>query len=422
MSESATLPRYEVYKDSGIDWLGEIPDGWETKKIKFLFKIGRGRVISKEKLDDNEKYPVYSSQTENNGVLGYISSYDFEGDLITWTTDGANAGTVFLRKGKFNCTNVCGTLKILKPDKNNLIFLSNALSIAAQFYKRPDTNGAKIMNGEMANIYVPLPPLNQQISIANYLEKKLLKIDETITIKEKQIELLKERKQILIQNAVTRGLDPNVPMKDSGVDWIGDIPEHWKCKRLKYIVKILKRIIGFEGPDVLSITQKGIVVKDIESGEGQLAMDYSKYQILNPGEFAMNHMDLLTGYVDISKYEGVVSPDYRVFTNTSEEMTDAYLLLIFQLGYKQRVFYKYGQGVSLLGRWRFPADNFNNFFVPIPTEKEQEVIVKHIMIESQKIDKAIQLLEEQIDKQKEYKSTLINSAVTGKIKVPGVKG
>ena len=150
--------------------------------------------------------------------------------------------------------------------------------------------------------------------------------------------------------------------KNTEIEWLASIPTHWKLIKLKFVVEIAKRIAGKEGFEILSITQKGIKIKDIESGDGQLAMDYSKYQFLYRGEFAMNHMDLLTGYVDISQYDGVTSPDYRVFKNFSSEVIDEYLLLIFQLGYIQRIFYKYGQGVSFLGRWRFPADNFNNIF------------------------------------------------------------
>ncbi|HCB0193547.1 TPA: restriction endonuclease subunit S, partial [Klebsiella quasipneumoniae subsp. similipneumoniae] len=270
---------------------------------------------------------------------------------------------------------------------------------------------------DFAELVLPFPNYKEQTLIANFLDIKTSQIDETISIKQQQINLLKERKKIIIQKAVTQGLNPNVPMRNSGVDWIGKFPEHWQLKRLKYVTKIVKRIIGYEGPDVLSITKKGIKIKDIESGEGQLAMDYSKYQIVKIGDFAMNHMDLLTGYVDISKHEGVVSPDYRVFINTFDGLEDEFLLSIFQLGYQQKIFYRYGQGVSFLGRWRFPAESFNNFYIPIPPNDEQISIVKHVKAEWDKLDKAIDLLASQIGKMKEYKTALIDSAVTGKIKI-----
>src|SRR6056297_3027929 len=141
-------------KDSGIEWIGEIPVEWNLPKASYIFDIGRGRVIAKTELEDDATYPVYSSQTKNNGILGYIKTYDFKHDQLTWTTDGANAGTVFLRKGKHNCTNVCGTLT---PKKENvdLEFLKYAIDYVNFYNKRADTNGFKIMNNEMATIKFP---------------------------------------------------------------------------------------------------------------------------------------------------------------------------------------------------------------------------------------------------------------------------
>lgn len=414
--EKLKIDKYNKYRDSGIEWLNEIPVHWETRRVKFLFSIGRGRVIAQTELLDDGKYPVYSSQTQDNGVLGYIDTYDFDCKQITWTTDGANAGTVFLREGKHNCTNVCGTLKP-KDEKQNVEFLAYALQVAAQFYKRPDTNGAKIMNGEMAAIYVTLPPQDEQLAISKYLDHKTKLIDKAISIKEKQIVLLNERRQVLIHNSVTKGLNSKTKMEDSGVEWIGNIPKHWDVKRLKYVFKILKRIAGELGHDVLSITQTGIKVKDTLSGEGQLSMDYSKYQFVNEGDFAMNHMDLLTGWVDISKFNGVISPDYRVFDLIEKNSVKEYMLLLLQLCYKNKVFYAHGQGVSMLGRWRFPAEQFNNFLFPIPPNSEQKEIVEYVKKQSSKTDTIISLKEKEIAKLKEYKTSIISGAVTGKIKV-----
>ena len=105
------MKHYPKYKESGVEWIGEIPGHWETKAVWMMFRLGRGRVISNEEMGAHPgQYPVYSSQTEDEGIMGYIDTYDFDGDYITWTTDGAKAGTVFYRTGQFNCTNVCGTL------------------------------------------------------------------------------------------------------------------------------------------------------------------------------------------------------------------------------------------------------------------------------------------------------------------------
>ncbi len=119
--------------------------------------------------------------------------------------------------------------------------------------------------------------------------------------------------------------------KDSGVEWLGEVPTHWDISRLRWVCQIKKHLAGELGYDILSITQRGIRVKDTESNDGQLSMDYSKYQLVDIGDFAMNHMDLLTGYVDISEQVGVTSPDYRVFSlRNHKAFHDRYYLRLFQ--------------------------------------------------------------------------------------------
>ena len=191
-----------LLKNSGVEWIGMIPEHWEVKRVKEIFYIGRGRVIGQDELVDDSKYPVYSSQTENNGCLGYIDTFDFNATLLTWTTDGANAGTLFKREGKFNCTNVCGTLKP-KKRKENLDFILYALQIAAKHNKRIDTNGAKIMNNEMSVIPLLYPPLEEQTAIANYLDEKITQIDTILTNIGEQIAKLTQLRKTLINDVVT---------------------------------------------------------------------------------------------------------------------------------------------------------------------------------------------------------------------------
>jgi len=195
-------------------------------------------------------------------------------------------------------------------------------------------------------------------------------------------------------------------------DWIKAIPSTWEIIRGKYLFKIKKRIVGEVGHDVLSITQKGIKVKDTESGDGQLSMDYSKYQIVEPGDFAMNHMDLLTGYVDISKYKGVTSPDYRVFTPNESEHSPRYFLYLFQMGYTNKIFFKYGQGASHLGRWRLPTEEFNNFYFPCPPSEEQQQIANFLDHETAKIDTLIDKQQQLISLLKEKRQAEISHTVT----------
>ncbi len=195
-------------------------------------------------------------------------------------------------------------------------------------------------------------------------------------------------------------------------DWIKETPVDWEIIRGKYLFEIKKRIVGELDHDVLSITQKGIKVKDTESGDGQLSMDYSKYQIVESGDFAMNHMDLLTGYVDISKFNGVTSPDYRVFSAKEEASCPRFFLYVFQMGYTNKIFFKYGQGASHLGRWRLPTDGFNNFWFPCPPKEDRETIVDYLDYEIGRIDTLIKKQQQLIKLLKEKRQAVISHAVT----------
>lgn len=201
--------------------------------------------------------------------------------------------------------------------------------------------------------------------------------------------------------------------KDSGITWLGKVPAHWQVHRLKNLFEIRKRIVGEEGHQVLSITQRGIKVKDIESNDGQLSMDYSKYQIVHPGDFAMNHMDLLTGFVDISPYAGVTSPDYRVFAVRDGVLCEPrYFLYLLQNAYRQKIFYAFGQGASEFGRWRFPTDQFNDFRFPYPPPGEQAAIATFLDNETGKIDALIAEQEKLLALLAEKRQATISYAVT----------
>jgi len=201
--------------------------------------------------------------------------------------------------------------------------------------------------------------------------------------------------------------------KNSGVQWIGSIPEHWCASRLRNIFFIQKRIAGKLGFDVLSITNKGVKIKDVDSGDGQLSSDYSKYQLVMKGEFAMNHMDLVTGYVDISEFDGVTSPDYRVFSSAHPELDNPrFMLRLLQNAYHQKLFFPFGQGSAHLGRWRLPTEEFKDFFFPRPSRFEQTQIARFLDHETARIDALIEEQQRLIELLKEKRQAVISHAVT----------
>ena len=195
-------------------------------------------------------------------------------------------------------------------------------------------------------------------------------------------------------------------------EWIENIPDDWKQSKIKHLFAITKNIAGELGHSVLSITQRGAKIKDTESGGGQLSMDYSKYQLVETGNFLMNHMDLLTGYVDISKYDGVTSPDYRVFKIKNTLSFPQYFLYVFQHCYKSKIFYAYGRGSSQLGRWRLPTVEFENFYLPLPPIEEQKLISRYLDKKTEQIDRLVNKIQKKIELLKEQRTSLINQCVT----------
>lgn len=415
---------YEETKDSGIEWIGKIPSHWDIKKVYHLFELGRGRVIDKGEIMDNQgQYPVYSSQTNKDGVLGKIDSYEFNGEYLTWTTDGANAGTVFRRTGKFNCTNVCGTLKPRK-EKLNLSYLKHSLSLMTDFYVRNEIN-PKLMNNVVATIRIIFPPYEEQNVIANFLDQKTEKIDELIEKKEELIDLLEEKKQAVISKAVTKGLDDNVPMKDSGVEWIGKIPEHWSLERLKYYIDLNptkenslcdKDLVTFLPMEMIhedgSIDKENAKkIKNIDSRfthfkEGDVLLAKITPCFEN-GKSAIAS-DLYNGY-------GFGTTELHVLRAKKNKMINKFLYYII----RSNQFLKLGESrmTGAAGQKRISSGFVNNYVTGIPPLSEQRKIASFLDAQMENIDKLQNNIKEQISNLKEYRKTLITKAVTGKIDV-----
>jgi type I restriction enzyme S subunit len=211
---------------------------WPAKRIDEVCDLGRGRVISQEEIQRHTGvYPVFSSQSKDEGVFGFLNTYDFEGDYVTWTTDGANAGTVFFRTGRFNCTNVCGTLKP-KSSGTSARFLARALSTVTKRHVSYVGN-PKLMNNVMAAIQLRMPPKPEQDFIAAVLDT----VDEAIAKTEAVIAKLKQVRAGLLHDLLTRGLDEHGQLRDPIVhpeqfqdSLLGQIPREWSCEVLGGLV------------------------------------------------------------------------------------------------------------------------------------------------------------------------------------------
>ncbi len=419
-----------LMKNSGIEWIGEIPSDWKLPKVKKLFKIGRGRVIAVTEMNPDGKYPVFSSQTKNDGCLGYIDTYDFDQDQLTWTTDGANAGTVFLRRGKHNCTNVCGTLLPYTND-NDLRFLKYSLEYIAIFHKRADINGFKIMNNEMADIVITLPPLSEQIVIADYLDKKCAEIDTVIEQTKVTIGEYKKLKQSVITQAVTKGICSNRPMKDSGIEWIGEIPADWDKSKIKNIVLSLESGVSVNAADipVENSTQFGVLKT---SSVSKFLFVPSEHKQVNIEEYErvscpvrkntiivsrMNTPELVgaCGYVD-DDYPNLFLPD-RLWQITLSESIVTKFVWYYLINQKVRSYISSLSSGTSSSMQNISKPQFDSIILLLPNKSEQQEIVNYLDKKCSEIDELIAKKTSLLSELESYKKSLIYEYVTGKKEV-----
>lgn len=410
-------------KDSGIEWIGEIPADWNIVQVRYLFKIGRGRVIAQTELQDDGMYPVFSSQTKDNGCLGYINTYDFDVSQLTWTTDGANAGTVFLRSGKHNCTNVCGTLQPLNSEID-LTFQKYALEHIAYYHKRADTNGFKIMNNEMADIHTILPPLKIQRRIADYLDRKCGQIDAIIARQQEVIEKLKAYKLSVITEAVTKGLNPGVPMKGSGVEWIGEIPKHWQLTKIKWVADTCSGgtppsgdLSFYDGginwvcsydlhEDAIKCTQRTLSEKGAEIIAGKMQKPNSILIAMYGGSGTIGNSGILSCYARTNQAVCSVYFDEKL-------MNPKFALY-------QTIFMKKYWMYYAVGSRKDPnisQDTIRNMHYIMPPMQEQEAIVEWIESRINVVECIQRKKSNVIEKLADYKKSLIYEVVTGKKEV-----
>lgn len=428
MAELAAMPKYEAYKDSGVEWLGDAPQHWDLLANKYIFKLKKNQVGKR-----SSEYDLLSltlkgiiKRDMENPEGKFPAEFDTyqevrTGDFVFCLFDVEETPrTVGLSKFDGMIT---GAYTVFEPSKefNRGFLYYFYLNLDAKKRLRPLYRGLRntIPKESFFGFKTFVPPQMEQAAIANFLDNKTKKIDEAIAIKEKQIELLKERKQIIIQQAVTQGLDTNAPMKDSGVDWIGEIPEHWEAKRIKHVAIIQN---GQINPKDKKHKNKVLIAPNhIESRTGRiLYKETADQQGAESGKYPVTKGALIYSKIRpelrkacIAEEDGMCSADmYSIIPN--KQLDSHFMLLVF-LGEKFN-----GLMVNQSMRVAMPKVNRNdvtNYWMAIPPLDEQDKIVKHVENQSNKIDQVIVFQAQQIEKLKEYKTTLINSAVTGKIKV-----
>ena len=426
------MRRYESYKDSGVEWLGEVPHCWDVKKVKNIFHL------IAEPAAKNNQCELLSVYTD----IGVKPRAELEerGNKAS-TTDGywiVKKGDIVVNKllawmGAIGLSEYDGVTSpaydILRPHQqiNGKFFhyLFRTPLCLSEFKK----NSRGIMDmrlrlyfEELGNIYIPFPSYPEQQKIAQFLDDKTAKIDQAVDLAEKQIALLKEHKQILIQNAVTRGLNPDVPLKDSGVEWIGQVPEHWDVKKITHIFPNIGsgttpnssdpsfyegNINWLQTGDLTD----GYIYKTSKTITHKALQTYSTLKIYPKNSLVIAMYGATIGKVGLLQIETTTNQACCVLS-TALNIEMKYIFYLFQGIKESLVAMSYGGGQPNISQ-----EKIKSLKLPFPNASEQEQIADYLDKQTAKIDQAIALKTAHIEKLKEYKSVLINDAVTGKVQV-----
>lgn len=433
------MERYSDYKDSGVKWLGEIPRHWEVKRLASYFTERRVKVSDKEyeplSVTKLGVFPQWENvaKTNDGDNRKLVRKGDF---VINSRSDRKGSSGVSDRDGSVSLINI-----VLKPRRTIKARFSNYLLKSYKFIEEYYRNGRGIVADlwttrfdEMKMIKLAIPTIQEQEAIANYLDAATSKIDEAIARQQKMIDLLNERKQIIINNAVTKGLAPNVPMKDSGIEWIGEIPKHWGVLPIKHFKSHSKNsfVDGPFGSNLKSehyiengdvyVIESGMVTTGIFVRKDFKTISYSHFKTIQRSECKAG--DIIIAKIGAKFGMAAELPDLGktcVVSGNSLKLTLNQQLMLNTIFVHNMFLAKCKGGfIGLYQETAQPAlslGDLNNMCFPVPPIEEQKNIEKYLKEKLGIIDTAIEAANKQISLLQERKQIIINDVVTGKVKV-----
>ena len=409
-------------KNSGIEWIGEIPDNWEVLKLKYVVNTRDENAFFDPDCDTYigmENIRGYSNslvETDTEYEKSTQSVYKY-GDILFGKLR-PYLSKVYITHDSGFCS---GEFLIISDFKGCKYFLRYSLlnpkfiqNINASTYgaKMPRANSKYILNQKVA-----IPPLSEQKAIAEFLDIKCGEVDALIAEIQQEIETLEQYKRSVITEAVTKGLDPSVPMKDSGAGWMPTVPAHWLVEKIKYHLH-LKTQKNMGDRQVLSLYRDyGIVPKDSrDDNHNVTSEDTSSYRYVRVGDFVVNKMKAWQGSVAVSQYEGIVSPAYFVYEFIDESFDKKYFHYLLRNKSYTTEFMRLSGGIRV-GQWDLPAEAFENTLILIPPIEEQQQIADYLDKKCKEIEGVIADKQSQIETLESYKKSLIYEYVTGKKEV-----
>ena len=415
-------------KDSGIEWCDLIPQKWNVMPNKYI--MVKKKKICKKHIDED----ILSLTM--NGVI--VRNLDDGGKMPT-TFDGyqyISSGNLLMCLFDYDVTPRCiGYVEsdgITSPAYSQFVMINDNCPKYYYYYYLMVDNTKELLHlaknlrhsfteEQFGTIKAPVPPIKEQKKIACFLDEKCGEIDSLTTDIQEQITTLEEYKKSLITEVVTKGLDPNVEMKDSGIEWIGEVPRHWSVSKLGNFITLSdeKNYKPLEEVNLISLyTNRGVVQHaDLESTTGNKAQNANGYKVVHKDNIVVNIILAWMGAMGISKYDGVTSPAYDVYEINKQKVNAHFCHYVLRTPAIAGECRKYGRGIMMM-RWRTYSTEFKKIKMMLPPLEEQQQIADYLDSKCSEIDAIIQTKKEQIDTLTEYKKSLIYEYVTGKKEVP----
>ena len=407
---------YSAYKPSGVEWLADVPEHWDVKKLKFVFWLSRGVDLPSESFVEGP-FPVYGS----NGVIGHHNKYTTEGPCVVVGRSGS-VGEVNYVEGCFWAHNTAlyiqDFLGIITRFSYYLLLIIDLKSLSA------GSAVGTLNRNYIHDVIIAVPQLPEQQAIADFLDRETGRIDTLLAKKKRLIELLREKRSALISHAVTKGLDPSVKLKPSGVEWLGDVPEHWEVKRCGTAYNIqLGKMLQPEASSTEDVPMHYFKALHVQWGkvtcEDLPTMwasfnDAKKYSVSNGDLLACEGGEVGRAAILKNYSENAIIQNslHRVRSNGVNSLL--YLMYVIIEAASRQWFEILCNKATIA---HFTGEKFAALRVPFPPLREQETIATFLDHETEKIDALIAKVEDAITKLKEYRTALIGAAVTGKIDV-----
>lgn len=420
------MEKYNEYKDSGVQWLGEIPSHWKLLRNKSFMNL------TDEKVEQRKNF-ILLSLTKQGVIIRDLSEGKgkFPKNFNTYLVVRPN-NLVFCLFDVDETPRTVGLVRnvgMLTGAYTNFKLKENVVLPEYAYYyylQVDDVKGLKpyytglrkvVKTNTFLQLRMPVPPIKEQHTIVSYLDTKCSKLDTFISNKEKEITLLQEMKQRVITDAVTRGLNPNVKFKPTNIPWLPEIPEYWKIKRAKNMFKKEQRPIQYDDEIVTCFRDGEVTLRKNRRTSGFTeATDYSHYQHICKGDLVIHQMDAFAGSSGVSDSDGMGTPVLSVCTPKIEGIDNYYYAHVLRIMGKNGFILSLYRGIRERSS-DFRFDTFIKQWLPVPPIEEQHAIVSYITERTAKIDSLIEKLNKEIECVKEYKQRLISDVVTGQIKV-----